>query len=83
MGQRMINKGGERVIHDTIQAIQEAEAKADAIVKDADEKAEEMTCTGETGSRREEGRCCQRSERSGEATVRCRLRQCQRRGSSF
>ena len=39
MGQRMINKGGERVIHDTIQAIQEAEAKADAIVKDADEKA--------------------------------------------
>ena len=42
MGQRMINKGGERVIHDTIQAIQEAEAKADAIVKDADEKAEEM-----------------------------------------
>ena len=40
MGQRMINKGGERVIHDTIQAIQEAEAKADAIVKDADEKAE-------------------------------------------
>lgn len=42
MGQRMINKGGERVIHDTIRAIQEAEAKADAIVKDADEKAEEM-----------------------------------------
>ena len=79
MGQRMINKGGERVIHDTIQAIQEAEAKADAIVKDADEKAEEMLAQ----AKQEEGRCCQRSERSGEATVRCRLRQCQRRGSSF
>ena len=81
MGQRMINKGGERVIHDTIQAIQEAEAKADAIVKDADEKAEEMLAQAKQEA--EEKRAAAVSERSGEATVRCRLRQCQRRGSSF
>lgn len=42
MGQKFVNKGGEQVIQDTIQAIQDAEAKADAIVKEADEKAEEM-----------------------------------------
>lgn len=42
MGQKIVDKGGERVIQDTIQAIQDAEAKADAMIKEADKKAEEM-----------------------------------------
>lgn len=41
-GAEIVDKGGERVIQDTIQAIQDAEAKADAMIKEADEKAEEM-----------------------------------------
>ena len=39
MGQRFIDKGGEKVIQKTIQAVQEAEAKAADTLKQADDKA--------------------------------------------
>ena len=42
MGQRFIDKGGEKVIQKTIQAVQEAEAKAAATLKQADDKASEV-----------------------------------------
>ena len=37
MGQRFIDKGGEKVIQKTIQAVQEAEAKAADTLKQADD----------------------------------------------
>ena len=42
MGQRFIDKGGEKVIQKTIQAVQEAEAKAADTLKQADDKASEV-----------------------------------------